>query len=275
MIQPAIGVFDSGLGGLSVLKEIHALLPDEPLLYFADQQHVPYGSRSLQEVRRFSEGISRFLIELGIRLIVVACNTASAAALHHLRKSFPGTSFVGMEPAVKPAVISTKTQKVGVLATPATFQGELFASVVERFAQGVEIIEQTLPGLVERIEAVDLDSPATRAILTRGIRPLIARGVDTLVLACTHYPFVLAGIREIAGVGIQVIDPSPAIARQTKRVFDQISLMQKNKGSASVFYYSTSNPELLISMADRLIHLPGEARSACWKRDRLFIEGEG
>ncbi len=275
MIQPAIGVFDSGLGGLSVLKEIHALLPDEPLLYFADQQHVPYGSRSLQEVRRFSEGISRFLIELGIRLIVVACNTASAAALHHLRKSFPGTSFVGMEPAVKPAVISTKTQKVGVLATPATFQGELFASVVERFAQGVEIIEQTLPGLVERIEAVDLDSPATRAILTRGIRPLIARGVDTLVLACTHYPFVLAGIREIAGVGIQVIDPSPAIARQTKRVFDQISLMQNNKGSASVLYYSTSNPELLISMADRLINLPGEARSAYWKRERLVIVEEG
>jgi glutamate racemase len=269
MIQPIIGVFDSGLGGLSVLKEIRALLPDEPLLYLADQQHVPYGSRSLEEVRRFSEGISRFLIELGIRLIVVACNTASAAALHHLRKIFPDTPFVGMEPAVKPAAISTKSQKVGVLATPATFQGKLFASVVERFGQGVEIIEQTLPGLVERIEAGDQDSSATRAILKRGIEPLIAHGVDTLVLACTHYPFVLAGIREVAGAGIQVIDPSPAIAQQTKRLFDQLALMPRNKGSVAVLYYSTSNPELLVSMADRLIHLPGEARHAIWKEYRL------
>lgn len=269
MTKPTIGVFDSGLGGLSVLREIRFLLPDEPLLYFADQQHVPYGSRPMEEVLRFSMEISRFLIELGVRLIVVACNTASAAALNSLRLTYPSIPFVGMEPAVKPAVILTKTRKVGVLATPTTFQGQLFASVVERFGQGVAIFQQTLPGLVERIEAGDWDSPATHAILSEGIQPLVNAGVDTIVLACTHYLFLLPIIRDIAGPKIDVIDPSPAIARQTKRVFDQMTLDRER--SPTILYCSTSDAESLSSMAKQLIDLQGQPCSVCWKGDQIYF----
>ena len=147
-----IGIFDSGIGGLSVLKELRIELPDESLIYFADQLHVPYGPRPLAEVRKFSEGITRFLLDQGAKIIVVACNAASAAALHHLRIAFPEVPFVGMEPAVKPAVEHSESKVVAVLATPATFQGALYASVVERFASGVELIQDTCPGLVNQIE---------------------------------------------------------------------------------------------------------------------------
>ncbi|PJH74707.1 MAG: glutamate racemase, partial [Anaerolineae bacterium CG_4_9_14_0_8_um_filter_58_9] len=164
-IASPLGIFDSGVGGLSVLRAIRQELPHENVLYFADQGHVPYGPRPLEEVRAFSEEITRFLLSLGAKLIVVACNTASAAALHHLRQTFPDIPFVGMEPAVKPAAEHTQTGVVGVLATPATFQGALYASVVERFANGVTLLQDTCPGLVAQIEAGNLDTPATRAIL--------------------------------------------------------------------------------------------------------------
>src|SRR5512147_3315383 len=145
-----IGIFDSGIGGLSVWREIAKQLPHEDTIYFADQIHIPYGPRSLQEIRLFSEAITRFLLERNCKIIVVACNAASAAALKHLRATLPDVPFVGMEPAVKPAAETTRTGVVGVLATPATFQGELFASVVERFANVVQLINQVCPGLVEQ-----------------------------------------------------------------------------------------------------------------------------
>lgn len=220
MSGAAIGVFDSGVGGLSILREIHNQLPNEPLLYFADQANVPYGPRSLSEVRQFSHAITRFLLEAQCKLIVVACNTASAAALHRLRASFPNTPFVGMEPAVKPAAELTQSKRVAVLATPATFQGELFASVVERFAQGVEVIQIVLPGLVERIEAGDVAGPATREILHKPLSGLRDRWVDTLVLACTHYAFVIPLVEQILGPEVRVIDPAPAIARQAGRLLE-------------------------------------------------------
>ena len=150
MSQDPIGLLDSGVGGLSVLRELLRQHPQEDYLYFADQAHVPYGSRTLEQVRGYGESIVRFLRAQGAKLIVVACNTASAAALHPLRRTFPELRFVGMEPAVKPAAQASRSRSVGVLATPATFQGKLFASVVERFAQGVELIEVVLPGLVEQ-----------------------------------------------------------------------------------------------------------------------------
>ena len=152
-----IGIFDSGVGGLSVLKAIHQELPHERLIYLADQAHVPYGPRPLGEVRALAEGISRYLLSQGAKLIVVACNTASAAGLHYLRQVLPEVPFVGMEPAVKPAVENTNSGVVGVLATPATFQGALYASVVERFAQGVTVLQDTCPGLVSQIEAGHLE----------------------------------------------------------------------------------------------------------------------
>jgi glutamate racemase len=262
-------VFDSGLGGLSILREIRRQLPAEDVLYVADQAHVPYGPRPLGEVRRFSEGITRFLLEQQARLIVVACNTASAAALKHLRATFPGVPFVGMEPAVKPAAQSTQTRAVGVLATPATFQGELFASVVERFAAGVRVFEQTIPGLVERIEAGELDRPATRELLQRAVGPLLERGIDTLVLACTHYPFVIPLLTEIAGPGVQIIDPSPAIARQAARL--SAASASGADRSGDVAFFTTGDPELFSRMSEALIGLKGEVRQARWDAPGLLV----
>jgi len=213
-----IGLFDSGVGGLSVLRAVRQRLPGQPLIYLGDQAHVPYGPRPLDEVRGFSEAITRYLLGQGAQVIVVACNTASAAALHWLRGQFPAVPFVGMEPAVKPAAESTHSGVVGVLATPATFQGELYASVVERFARGVTVLQDTCPGLVGQIEAGDLDGPRTRAILEAALRPMLARGMDTVVMGCTHYPFVIPLIEQIAGPGVRVIDPAPAVARQVERV---------------------------------------------------------
>ncbi|PWB51164.1 MAG: glutamate racemase [Anaerolineales bacterium] len=225
-----MGIFDSGIGGLTVLQAIHQLMPDEPLLYLADQAHVPYGPRQMDEVRRFSEAITRFLIDQGARLIVVACNTASAAALKHLRTTFPEIPFVGMEPAVKPAAEHTKSGIVGVLATPATFQGELYASVVERFGQGVRLLQNTCPGLVAQIETGAFDSPDTRKILEKALRPMLAQGIDTIVLGCTHYPFVIPVIQEIVGLGVRVIDPAPAVARQVQRLLVASDLMEMGRG---------------------------------------------
>ncbi len=168
-----IGVMDSGVGGLSIVRELLAQLPDESITYLADQAHVPYGSRTLEEVREYSYEITRFLLERRAKIIVVACNTASAAALTDLREKFPQVLFVGMEPAVKPAVRATRSGVVGVLATPATFQGKLFASVVERFASDVLILEQTVPLLVEQIEAGDLSSPQARETLRNALQPLL------------------------------------------------------------------------------------------------------
>jgi glutamate racemase len=215
-----IGIFDSGVGGLSVLRAIRKQLPNESVLYFADQIHVPYGPRPLEEVSRFSDSITRFLLGQGVKLIVVACNAASAAALHSLRKTFPNVSFVGMEPAVKPAVETTRTGVVGVLATPATFQGALYASVVERFASNVTLLQNVCPGLVQQIERGELDSRETRLILETALYPMLERGIDTVVLGCTHYPFVIPLIQEIVGPDVRVIDPAPAVARQTERLLD-------------------------------------------------------
>lgn len=236
-----IGVFDSGVGGLSVLRVLRQTLPHEDFIYLADQVHVPYGPRPMLEVRHFAEQITRALLTQGADLIVVACNTASAAALHHLRTTFPDTPFVGMEPAVKPAAEHTHTGVVGVLATPATFQGELYASVVTRFAQGVTILQDTCAGLVEQIEAGALEAPPTRTILERALRPMLAQGIDTVVLGCTHYPFVQPLIEEIAGSQVRVIDPAPAIARQTARLLDQYHLRKTGDAPGEVRYVSTGD----------------------------------
>ncbi|HUM25231.1 MAG TPA: glutamate racemase, partial [Anaerolineales bacterium] len=221
-ITSPIGVFDSGVGGLSVLRSIREQMPEESVLYFGDQGHVPYGPRSMGQIQSFSAGITRFLLDHGSKLIVVACNTASAAALTYLRESFPGVSFVGMEPAVKPAAETTKTGRVGVLATPATFQGALYASVVERFGAGVELFQHTCPGLVSQIEKGELDSAATRAILEDALHPMLEKNIDTVVLGCTHYPFVIPLIQEVVGGAerVRVIDPAPSVAKQAKRLLE-------------------------------------------------------
>jgi glutamate racemase len=228
----------------------------------------------MSQVRAFAEAIASFLLGQGAKLIVVACNTASAAALHALRETYPEVPFVGMEPAVKPAAESTRTKVVGVLATPATFQGALFASVVERFAEGVRVIPQTLPGLVERIEAGDLEGPQTQAIVSRGVGSLLARGIDTLVLACTHYPFVIPLISKACGGRARVIDPSPAIARQTARLLKEHHLASPPGGSGVVRLYTSGDPRRLRAMARRLAGIEAPATQVQWL-DNRWVKAKG
>jgi glutamate racemase len=266
-----IGIFDSGVGGLSILSQILALLPNEDLIYLADQAHVPYGPRAMHEVRTFAHSITNFLLEHHAKIIVVACNAASAAALHDLRSTFPSIPFVGMEPAVKPAAKTTQSQVVGVLATTATFQGELFASVVERFANDVTVLEQTLPGLVERIEAGDLDGPKTREILERRVLPLLEHGADTLVLACTHYPFIIPLLSQLVGPDVKVIDPSPAIARQTGRVLNQRDLSNSSDKRGQLMYYTTGDPIRFEELSKHLIGETGIVSLVYWRRMKLFV----
>ncbi len=268
-----IGVYDSGVGGLSVLRELRRQLPHEDILYVADQGHVPYGARPLSEVRRFADGVARFLIDRQVKLIVVACNTASAAALKALRAAHPTMPFVGMEPAVKPAAEQTKTKAVGVLATPATFQGELFASVVERFAAGVTVIPQTMPGLVERIEAGDLDGPDTRRIIEAAVQSLVAHGIDTLVLACTHFPFVIPLIAEAAGPGVHVIDPSPAVARQAVRLLTEHGLLTPSDRTGQLQLFTSGKPDCLAASALRLIDERAPAFELTWQSGALRAAG--
>jgi glutamate racemase len=264
-----IGVFDSGVGGLSVLKEIRLQMPNESVLYFGDQGHVPYGPRRVEEVRAFSEQITRFLLELGAKLIVVACNAASAAALQYLRQTFPATSFVGMEPAVKPAAEVTQSGVVGVLATPATFQGALYASVVERFASGVKILQDTCPGLVGQIENGEMDSDATREILEKALRPMLDLGIDTVVLGCTHYPFVIPMIKQIVGPEVRVIDPAPAVARQAARLLDLAKLREKGNDSGDLLFYTSGEAARFSKLLPALLGETGEIHQIVWSGNEI------
>ena len=264
-----IGVLDSGIGGLSVLREIRALLPNERLLYFADQGHIPYGPRPLAQVRSFTEAIVRFLMERDATLIVMACNAASAAALKHLRALIPDMPFVGMEPAVKPAAEQSRTKVVGVLATPATFQGELFASVVERFAQDVRVLQEVCPGLVQKIEAGELDTPDTKRLLRGWVEPMLAQGIDALVLGCTHYPFVIPALEEICGPAVRVIDPAPAVARQVGRVLAQRGLAAPPGRVGRLTCYTSGAPSDLDEILPRLGISADETLGVVWDETRV------
>jgi glutamate racemase len=271
--QP-IGVFDSGVGGLSVLRAIRTQLPHESVVYLADQGHVPYGPRPLEEVQAFSEAITRFLLQRGAKLIVVACNTASAAALRFLRETFPAISFVGMEPAVKPAASHTRTGVVGVLATPATFQGALYASVVERFAASVTLLQHTCPGLVQQIERGDLDTPETRRILEDALHPMLERGIDTVVLGCTHYPHVIPLIQEIAGPDVRVIDPAPAVARQVDRLLVSSGMNRAGSGSGRMFFYTSGDTNSFSALLPVLLGESGPVFAIEWEGRKICIPRE-
>lgn len=212
----AIGVFDSGVGGLSVLRHIREVLPNERLIYVADSGHVPYGEKSKEYIEERSLLISRFLQQQGADAIVIACNTASAAAAMSLRSQF-SIPIIAMEPAVKPAVAATRGGVVGVLATTGTLASARFAALLERYAGEVEIITQGCPGLVEQVEKGELNSVQTRKLIVQYTEPLLARGADTLILGCTHYPFLAPLIGGVVGKQVALIDTGAAVARQLQR----------------------------------------------------------
>ena len=266
-----LAVFDSGVGGLSVLRHIRAQLPYEHLIYLADQANVPYGSRSLAEIRAFSEAITHFLIELGAKLIVVACNTASGAALTHLRQTFPDMPFVGMEPAVKPAAAQTKQGKVGVLATAGTFKSQRYEALMARFAQGVQVFENPCQGLVDLIENGQTDTPAIEQLLRACVEPMLNEGVDTLVLGCTHYPFIRPLLAQIAGPDVTIIDPAPAVARQTKRRLQQHNLLALTGSPGTVAALTTGDASQLAHFAARVLAFELGVETTVWRDGRLTL----
>jgi glutamate racemase len=269
----AVGVLDSGVGGLSVLVHLRVLLPAERLYYFADQANIPYGPRPPAEVQAFTAGITRFLLRGGAKLIVVACNTATAAALDYLRQSFPDVPFVGMEPAVKPAAQTTRSGKVGVLATPTTLNSHRYAGLMARFAGGIEVYEDPCDGLVQLIEDGALDAPATRDLLRRVVDPMLAAGVDTLVLGCTHYPFIRPLlhdlVHEIAGEGVTIIDPAPAVARQARFVLQQRQLAAPEAQTGLIRCFTSGAAEQLSNFARHLAGLTCPAETVPWRGGEL------
>lgn len=262
-----VGVFDSGVGGLSVWREIVRQRAGLDTLFVADQAHIPYGSRTPVEIRAFSRGITRYLLEQGCQAVVVACNTASAAALSSLRFEFPGTVFVGMEPAIKPAAQVSRRKVVGVLGTPATLAGQLFQTTLERHAADVHVVKQPCPGLVDRIETGDLESQELEAMLRRFLKAPLQAGADVLVLACTHYPLVRPAIERLVGPGVQVIDPAPAVARQLGRRLEAGG--HPAAGSRRWEFRTTGEVLRFENVVHRILGHPVRARKLRWEGDML------
>jgi glutamate racemase len=210
-----IGVFDSGVGGFTVLRELRELLPDARLRYFADTAYAPYGNRGPEDIRSRSIAISEHLIERGAELIVVACNTATAHAIEALRARWPALPFVGTEPGIKPAVTATRNGRIGLLATPATAASARLHALIERHANGRQVVVQGCAGIVDRIEAGDLDSAELRALVERYCEPLRAAGIDTVLLGCTHYPLIETLWQAALGTDVELLRIETAVARRT------------------------------------------------------------
>ena len=219
-----IGIFDSGSGGMSVFREIVRLLPEEKYVYFSDNAHCPYGEKTAGYIQDRARAITTTLLGKGCGIIVVACNTATAAAIRTLRTEFPDTPFIGMEPAVKPAALGTKTGVIGVLATAGTLKGSKYLKTRGIFEDEVRIVEHVGEGFVELVERGIFTGPEAEETVRRSLRPLLDEGADTIVLGCTHYPFLRDTIQAIAGPDIRIIDPAPAVARQTLRVMSEKGL---------------------------------------------------
>ena len=247
-----IGVFDSGLGGLSVLRHARARLPAEDFLYVADSGHAPYGERSTEWIRARSLTLGEFLIGRGAKALLIACNTATAAAAHALRERWPGVPVIGMEPAVKPAAAATRSGVVGVLATTGTLASARFAALLDTFGRDVRVITRPGTGLVEAVERGELDTPATRALVASHVEPLLAGGADVIVLGCTHYPFLRRLIEQQAGPSVQVIDTGDSVARQLVHRLNDAGLLRSGKPAGSESFWSSAASDAASQVLQRL-----------------------
>ncbi len=238
-----IGLFDSGVGGTSIWKEIHRHLPDENSIYLADSKNAPYGQKSKEEIVQLSCKNTEFLLEHNCKLIVVACNTATTNAIKELRAKYD-VPFIGIEPALKPAVNYTKTQTIGILATKGTLNSELFHKAILSY-KDVKIIEQVGNGLVKLIEEGSIDSPEMKELLETYLEPMIKANIDYLVLGCSHYPYLVPQIKKILPEGVKIIDSGLAVARQTKTILESHALLNTSGEKSSQIFYTNSNPAIL------------------------------
>lgn len=259
-----IGVFDSGVGGLSVLREIRELLPHEDLVYIADSRYVPYGDKSADFIIRRSRVLGQWLREEGCKALVIACNTATVGAVAVLRGEWRDFPIIGMEPAVKPAVAASKKGVIGVLATVGTLRSAQFAALLDKFASDVRVVTQPAPGLVECVEAGELDGPATRALVKSFVDPLLAAGADVIVLGCTHYPFLAPVIQEMAGPGVTLVQTGRAVARHLKFRLESAGLPTPRTDPGGETFYTSGETAAANAVMDKL-----------WAAGSLFREFTG
>ena len=249
-----IGVLDSGVGGLSVLKHIHTLLPHENLIYFADSKHAPYGNKTPKQIEQRVFAAAKFLLTHGAKALVIACNTATAAAAVKLRDkyAFLDMPIIGMEPAVKPAAEASKNGIIGVLATSGTLKSAQFAALLESYGRNVQVVTQACIGLVEQIELGELDSPKTLALIAQYTKPLLDEHADTIVLGCTHYPFVKAAIQHAVGAHIHLIDTGAAVAKQLLKKLEQHRLLTDAENQKQVLIWTNSTDEYASQVIESL-----------------------
>ena len=246
-----IGVFDSGVGGISVLKHIHTLLPHENLIYVADSKHAPYGNKSREEITARCIEIADFLIAKNVKALVVACNTATAASIDILRAKY-NCPIIGMEPAVKAAALASQNGIIGVLATVGTLESAQFAALLENYGRNVKVVTQACVGLVECIERGEIDTLETMALISRYCKPLLDEGADTIVLGCTHYPFVKKVIQDVVGKEITLIDTGAAVAKQLKRQLEEKGLLIGSKEKAEVNFWTNIEAENASQVTEKL-----------------------
>lgn len=244
-----IGIFDSGIGGISIYEEIHNLLPNESTIYLADSKNAPYGEKSKEEIIDFSVKNTEFLLNKGCKLIVVACNTASTNAVKYLRENYD-VPIIRVQPAIKPAALNSKTKIVGILATKGTLKSDLLFETSNKFAQGVKVIEQVGEGLVSLIESGKIHSLEMTKLLEKYVNPMIEKNIDYLVLGCTHYPFLIPQIKKIVGEKIIILDSGEAIARQTKVILKQENMINLTNNNIERKFYTNKNIDILQNILD-------------------------
>lgn len=253
-----IGVFDSGVGGISVLRELVALMPGESFIFYGDSAHAPYGTKSLEEVRRLTFADAERLMRIGIKALVVACNTATSAAVRLLRERYAGMPVIGIEPALKPAVLAAEGGRVLVMATPMTLQEEKFHALLRRFLGQAKILTLPCPGLMEYVEAGVLSGPELERFLTELLAEYRREPVDCVVLGCTHYPFVREAIQEVLGSRVQIFDGGAGTARETRRRLEECGLFQKEPpaGGGEIWLYNSLGTERMNALAGSLLQAP-------------------
>ncbi|MCP4052693.1 MAG: glutamate racemase [Mesoflavibacter sp.] len=244
MSKQPIGIFDSGVGGTSIWKEIHALLPYENTIYLADSANAPYGPKGKDAIIALSEKNTEYLLNQNSKIIVVACNTATTNAIKHLRKKY-NVPFIGIEPAIKPAALQTQTKAIGILATKGTLTSELFFNTSQLYSNGIEVIEQEGEGIVQLIESGNINSEEMKALLKIYLKPMLNANIDYLVLGCTHYPYLIPQLLKMLPKHIKIIDSGEAVARQTKAILKQLNLLNIADVKPDLKFYINSNPKVM------------------------------
>ena len=232
-----IGIFDSGVGGISIWQEITTLLPNEETIYLADSKNAPYGQKSKQKILEFSIKNTELLIEKGCKIIVIACNTATTNAIDYLRSNYD-IPFIGIEPAIKPAALQTNTNAIGILATKGTLSSGLFHATSQKFTKGITVVEQIAEGLVPLIESGKIDSPEMAILLQKYLKPMLDANIDYLVLGCSHYPFLIPKIRKLVGETVTIIDSGEAVAKQTNAILAKYDLLNMSNSEPQHKFYS-------------------------------------